>query len=485
MCNDLITRREWFHRGLGVAAGLIAIPATVDALAVGRVAPDDLDVALKAAAWIRRSRIETKNGVKWPADPTRPASVRHDLYNGMPGVILFYLELFHATGDKQWLAEARLGANELASQLPALNAAQNAGLYTGLAGAVFVLEQTHRATGEGRYRDDARTALAMVHGLAKKTTTGAAWTGPSATNDIISGSAGIGLLLLWADRVIGDPPSRALALATGRRLIEVGIPEKGGTKWAVASDVTNRYPNFSHGTAGVAYFLATLLKATGDLASMGAALSGARYLEAVAKTDDDGFKVFHHEPGGEDLYYMSWCHGPAGTSRLFQRLSELTSHVRWDEHVQRGANATIASGVPERQSPGYWNNISQCCGNCGVGEFFIDLQRRSPNASYAEMIDRVRTNTLSRATAEGGGLQWIQAENRVSPDAVVAQTGYMQGAAGVGSFYLHARALAAGKPRAIVWPDSPEFTPCRAPQASGANDMSFLAGKKPPACSEP
>jgi lantibiotic modifying enzyme len=481
MCQHL-TRREWLGRAVGAAAAVAGIPAALSALETrsARVfaAPaDDLDVALKAEAWIRRSRIATKNGVTWPADPLKPTSIGYDLYNGMPGVVLFYLELYHATEDKKWLEEAKLGANEIEAQIPTLAAANDAGLYTGLGGAVFVLEETHRATGEGRYRDAARKALSAIHEQARKTASGVSWSGPSDTNDIISGTAGIGLVLLWADHMMDDAPSRTLALAAGRQLLGLAIPDKGGTKWAVGSTVKNLYPNFSHGTAGVAYFLSTLLRATGDNSFMAASLSGAKYLEDAANTEGSGFKVFHHEPGGEDLYYLSWCHGPAGTTRLFRRLGEITHRPKWDELVRAGARATIASGVPEKQSPGYWNNISQCCGNCGVGEFFIDLQRHLPAADYPDMIARVRANTLSRATADGDGLKWIQAENRVSPNDVVAQTGYMQGAAGVGSFYLHARALAAGKPRAIEWPDSPNFTPCPTGKRS-ANDMSFLAGAR-------
>jgi lantibiotic modifying enzyme len=480
MCQYL-TRRAWLTKAVGAAAAVAGVPAALSALETSwpRIAApaDDLEIALKAEHWIRRSRIETKNGVTWPADPLKPSSVEYDLYNGMPGVVLFYLELYHATGDKKWLDEAKLGANELEAQLPSLATARNAGLYTGLGGAVFVLEEVHRATTDGRYRDSARNALGMSHSLAQRSSSGASWTGPSATNDIISGTAGIGLLLLWADHMMDDAPSRTLALAAGRQLLGAGTADKGGTKWAVAADVRNLYPNFSHGTAGVAYFLATLLKATGDNSFMAASLSGARYLQDVANTDTSGFKVFHHEPGGESLYYLSWCHGPAGTTRLFRRLGQITKRPKWDELVLAGARATIASGVPEKQSPGYWNNISQCCGNCGVGEFFIDLQARSLATEYADMVSRVRANTLSRATIDGDGLKWIQAENRVSPDAVVAQTGYMQGAAGVGSFYLHARTLAAGKPRVIEWPDSPTFTPCPSAERS-ANDMSFLANRR-------
>ena len=94
------------------------------------------------------------------------------------------------------------------------------------------------------------------------------------------------------------------------------------------------------------------------------------------------------------------------------------------------------------------------------------------------MIDRVRANTLSRATAEGEGLKWIQAETRVSPNEVVAQPGYMQGAAGVGSFYLHADALAKGRKSPIIWPDSIDFDPCVAGAPSSESDMSNMNGGK-------
>jgi len=441
-------------------AGMLALPDVVRAAARQPSGPivsalTNREIALKAAHWVRTARVETRSGAAWPANPLKPASVEYDLYNGMPGVVLFQLELFHATGDSTWLDDARLGADEIVAQLPSVSASGACGLYDGLGGLAFVLEETHRATGDGVYRDAARRALAMIHDHAVKTSSGVAWTKGSATNDIISGSAGIGLTLLWADRTFGDPASRELAAAAGRRLVDVGIPERGGVKWDVYPSVKELYPNFSHGTGGVGYFLATLHQATGDRAFLDAARSGARYLEAVANTDDGGFKVFHHEPGGENLFYLSWCHGPAGTSRLFYRLGEITHDEHWHELIHKAARATIAMGVPEHQSPGYWNNISQCCGNSGVGEYFMALQRVLPDPAYSTMIDRVAANTLARSTADGDGLKWIQAENRVSPDDVIAQTGYMQGASGVGSLYLHIDASRAGRASAIVWPDNP------------------------------
>ena len=453
----MTTRREAIGVGLGTLAGLLTADklAALETLLGSIERSPQLDVALKAARWIAASRIETPDGIAWPADPAKPESIGADLYNGMPGIVLFHLDLFRATGDTHWLDEARLGANELIAKLPKIAATGDAGLYTGLAGIAWVLEEVHRASSDGRYRDHAMRALTMIHSKAEKTGNGVAWTGNSATNDVISGSAGIGLFLLWADAEMMRGANRDLAQATGERLLELGQPANGGLKWAVAPSVKNLYPNFSHGTAGVSYFLAFLYQISAHRAFLDGALAGARYLTAVANTDGEGLKVFHHEPGGESLFYLSWCHGPAGTSRLFYKLAQVTQDDRWLEMIRRGARATIDSGIPEQRTPGFWNNISQCCGNCGVGEYFLWLQRVMPNGEYAGMVRRAAEDTMRRSTAERDGLKWVQAENRVSPDDLVAQTGYMQGASGVGAFFLHMDALTQKKPRAIVWPDAP------------------------------
>jgi lantibiotic modifying enzyme len=448
-----MTRRDAIGLGLGAAAALLSFPEMLSA-ATGR-GVTELDVALQAARWIRSSRVETSDGVSWPADPLKPDGRGTDLYNGFPGVVLFHLELYHATADTTWLDEAKGGANELIARLPAIQQTGNCGLYTGLAGAAWILEETHRASGDGRFRDAASRAVEMIHSLALKADSGASWPRGSATTDIISGNSGIGLFLLWADREMKHSTSRPLAVEAGRKLLTDAQLVAAGRKWPVATSVRNLYPNFSHGTAGTSYFLSTLYQATGRKEFLDAAVAGAQYLDAVANRDGGGFKVFHHEPGGEDLYYLSWCHGPAGTSRLHYRLASATQADGWLDRIRQGAKATIDSGVPERRTPGFWNNISQCCGNCGVGEYFLTLDRIMPGQQYAAMVKRVAADTVARATTEGRGMKWTQAENRVSPDAVIAQTGFMQGAAGVGTFFLHMDAARAGKRSPIVWPDTP------------------------------
>jgi hypothetical protein len=47
-----------------------------------------------------------------------------------------------------------------------------------------------------------------------------------------------------------------------------------------------------------------------------------------------------------------------------------------------------------------------------------------------EFAGKMTADLMSRATRDDNGLRWVQAEHRVRPELLVAQTGYMQGAAG-------------------------------------------------------
>ena len=53
------------------------------------------------------------------------------------------------------------------------------------------------------------------------------------------------------------------------------------------------------------------------------------------------------------------------------------------------------------------------------------------------------------------GLAWIQAEHRVRPDFLMAQTGYMQGAAGIGMWLLRISSSQREAKERIMLPDSP------------------------------
>ncbi len=450
----MTTRRDLMKQGVAAAIGL-GLPPDLYARISARPGPrPNLEVALKAARWIARSRQITEHGLAWPANPLDPKSVGLDLYNGMPGVVLFQLELFNATKDPTYLRDAESAADHLLALLPAQGPDSEAGLYTGLAGIAYVLDAVARTTGQKKRREGAAHAFALLTGRAKKvgSTEGIEW---NEVSDIIAGSAGIGLTLLDRYRRTGAHDLLESAKAAGRRLIEIGSPEEGGLTWLMSPTFKRNMPNFSHGTAGVSYFLATLYGETHEQAFLDAALAGAKYLQSIATVKDGATTIRHHDGDGKDLYYLSWCHGPVGTARLFYRLSEVTGDDQWLEWLRSLSKGITTSGIPEQRTPGFWNNVGQCCGNTGVSEYFLDLHRIYHDLRSLDFARRVTANTLARATEDGDGIKWIQAENRVEPQNLVAQTGLMQGAAGIGLYFLRLDAFERKKKPSVRLPDSP------------------------------
>ncbi|HUP23261.1 MAG TPA: lanthionine synthetase LanC family protein [Thermoanaerobaculia bacterium] len=421
-----------------------------------------LDAALDAARWLESVAVPEPYGLLWEPDPRQPALPHLDLslYHGVSGVALFFSALFESTGDTSHRRLAMGAGDTLLERLD--DDPLEAGLYSGAAGIGASLLELWRATGDARFRDGAAAVVESLRRTARPAGAGVDW---NESTDIVSGSAGIGLFLLAAADRLGSAPARELAAAAGRRLVELGRTAPGGLRWAMTPDFPRTMPNFSHGTAGVAYFLATLHRDTVSPPADGgafldAALAGARHLTTIAEGADGGESgelclIYHHEPGGEDLHYLSWCHGPAGTARLFHRLHEITGDSEWRNWVERSARAVLESGIPEARTPGYWNNVSQCCGAAGVLDFSLSLYRATGEERYLDFARRVGVDIVQRGTTDAGGLAWIQAEHRLQPELLVAQTGYMQGAAGVGMALLRLHLVEQGRDVAGRLPDSP------------------------------
>lgn len=454
-----LTRRE-----------LLALAAVAGAGAPFRLLAQEkptrwLDAALKAARWIRSARVAAPQGYLWLDAPERSEEMAADprLYNGTPGIILFLLELARVTGDDSHLEQAAYGADWLISCVPAKlpeDDREITALYVGFAGIGLTVHRVWKATGKEVYLKEAQRCLDLVQAAAKPAGAGVEW-GPIL--DVVAGSAGTILYLLEMARELDRPAARELALKAGLRLAELGIPEADGLKWRMTTDADHQYlyhrlmPNFSHGTAGIAYALATLHLETGRRELLDAALAGARYLQSVAVTEGDGCLIFHHEnePEGRNLHYLGWCHGPVGTVRLFYQLAKATKDDSWMDWVRRGSRSILASGIPEKQTPGFWNNAGQCCGLAGVAEFFLRLHKVTGEPELLAFARRVGEALLAKATPAGDGLKWVHAEHRVRPEYVFAQTGYMQGASGIGLLMLHLDAVERGSEWAFRLPDSP------------------------------
>jgi len=434
-----------------------------------------LDAALGAASWIRSNARETERGLRWLPDPDQPekrttVSTPPSLYSGNGGIVLFLLELAAATGDPSWLEDARRGGEEIvatwrdAIDAPSFIPLANVGLdfQFGVGGAAFVLAQLWRATSDERYRFAAEAIGDEIVARAKLTGEDVSWIGEST---IGIGDGGIVLNLLWLADFLDRPDYRDLALRAGKTLLAKREPDpRGGVRWrgslleTLGAPSGAYAPNFELGTAGVAFLMARLHEVSDDPAFLEAARAGAEHVQALATVDpaNDSALLFYREPDYTDLFYLGYCHGPVGTSRLFYKLHQLTSDSADLDWTRRFARGISTSGLPDAPTPGLWNVACQCCGTGGVFDYFTSLYVALGDQEYRDYAERLADGTLDRGVnPDGAGLRWYQAWTRTEPELLAAETGYMIGAAGIGSAFLRLHLALAGQYQALHFPDNP------------------------------
>lgn len=375
------------------------------------------------AEWLERVAVETDRGLRWPADPRQPKQNARSLYSGTPGVVLFFAMLDASQASDRWRKIAERGAQQILADIED-ETWIDCGLYTGLAGAGFVLHELASRWKDATLRRGVDRVCERIRELTRKTEHGVRWSG---VTDIISGSAGTGLFLLHAGR------ERDLAVAAGDDLLARGTKTEAGMLWRMTARYEREMPNFSHGTAGVAFFLSRLYAVTGKRRFQAAAREGLAELRARSK---NGW-IEHHRPGGEELFYLGWCHGPIGTAILYDALDD-------KDALRATLRAIRASGAPEKRSPGFWNNSGVCCGTAGILRF-------AQRIADAELAERCVRDLLDRVTRDDRGARWVHCEHRVRPALKLAQTGWMQGAAGIATRLLQWR-----HPKLkLVLPDEP------------------------------
>ena len=395
-----------------------------------------------AWAWVLR-QVRDDDGPWLPevvpdgGQPAAPGEDRDSVYAGIGGLALVLAEISQSralSGAERALAARITG--RLCATAPTW---ADPSLYTGLAGDVTALKLL--APGSERVALRRLTALMTPAGwnIALEIAPGSAV--PAA--DLVLGTAGVVLAAVWA----GGEHARDIAATGGEALLRAADHTPDGLDWAMLPGRQVRMPNYSHGTAGIATALAIAGAELGRDDFVMAARQGAQYLLAAGSLDDGGFvvprTVPHSRPDMELVTY-SWCHGPAGTSYLFAALK----HAGVDRVAGLGVtglrhrclHSILASGVPRRLRPGFWDNDGRCCGTAGVGDVLLDAaQDCTDPAAAGPLLQAALTMgdaLAERAICDRAGARWRFLEHRQDPPLLPPGTSWMQGAAGIAAFLL-------------------------------------------------
>ncbi|XOV87769.1 MAG: lanthionine synthetase LanC family protein [Pseudomonadota bacterium] len=429
-----------------------------------------LQQAQQVEKFLETSRVATNHGIAWNRTPDgKPVRT---LYHGSAGVLLYYLELHRSTGNQTYLRKAVLAGDDLLAYVEhkaASNSFLTIGFYSGWPGYVFVLNELFKASREKKFRTAAILALECMTAQATEMGAGIGWIEPVPFSDITGitgerevvdlsvGAAGAGIIYLYAHREKLTDEALPLAIKVADRLLEVAEHTDQGLRWFMMVDMPFAFtaPNFAHGGAGVGYFLADLYREQPDPRYLDAARSAADYIRSRTVEQSEGFLVCHlEEQQPPKTFYLGVCHGPAGTGRLMALLHQITGDETYWTWLEANFRGLTSTGAPEVRSPGLWQNFGQCCGDAGIGDYALFLYKQSGNKVYLNFARRIAEH-LVKHSETGAGMAWSQAEHRNRPEFTEVQTGYMQGAAGIGSFLLHFNSISAGKPCKIALPETP------------------------------
>ena len=428
-----------------------------------------LNVATGAERWINQFADDTASGRRWGLAEEKPEKYLYTIYVGSAGIALFYLELSRATGDTRYQDVAIAAGDEILARLDGFK--PTCAPMGGWVGYMFVFNELAKSSGLERFGLAARDCAQRQRDLAQEIGNGIGWiqempcgnlTGHKGTREIFDmseGAAGAGTYWLYAhDQCIHDE-ALDWARLTADRLLEVAEPAEGGLRWQLMPDIPWPFdaPNFAHGTAGVAYYMARMFEASSEQKYLDAAIAGAGHVQAMAETIEGGGHLVPHvlDDGRPNRFYLGLCHGPPGTARLFYLLGVLTGDSKWQDWGRGLDDGLVAMGAPEERGRGFWNNISQCCCDAGIGDHAVSMYRATGEQFYLDLAQRVAKQLVNVAQVENGCYSWPQAEHRTQPDFIQSQTGYMQGAAGAASFFVHLATTLAGEPVKIQFPDSP------------------------------
>lgn len=413
------------------------------------------DTVRGAIAWIARQAVPVQGvegAVLFPSAEGARTPPQAIVYGGTAGVLIF-LENAAAVLDD---ARARELADQTAKGLIAQKRADSrgraswtrggtmgvTGLYTGDAGVGQAFLIRHALRG-----DAAALAVAVEVGealLARAKDDDGPLTFDKQV-DIIFGNAGTALFFLELGLATKDARFVDTARRTGHGLVEAAVrePSKANADkqlptWVLSmGGMQTHMPNFSHGTAGVAYALARIAAHTGDAELLQAAKDGAEWMIENAVADGDGLKwaASDRSPGA---FMGGWCHGPVGTGRLFLLLHAITGEARYREIADRGAKFVVAYAA-EAEKAGTdgkkpYVPPSYCCGVAGVVEFFCDLHRVSKDPAHAAFARKAGDYLLEVAIADGDGRKWKNGQSVPGGPVAANSSGHnidlMLGAAG-------------------------------------------------------
>lgn len=422
-----------------------------------------LGFARSAAVWLDSNAVEVDGSLQWPDAIDEPDKTTLSYSDGMAGKVTWCLDLFKATDNTVYLDKAILAGEYLLKNLPQQTDSLKGKFwafspYGSVCGPGFALTELYKQTDSEKYKQAALGIVDVLDHFADNKQDTISW---DLGNDVLGGLSGTGLFLLYASEELGSTKAKGMAARAGETLISRAIKEKGRWSWKRGQNSQYILPNFSHGPAGVGYFLASLYEETLEKKFLDAAFHSVNYLDSIANQEDGAYLIPYGfpDPGWSRAYDIGWAHGPAGVARLFIKLHQITGEAKWLAKAEACYRGILKSNPLGKPKPGFGSEIftiDQRFGLAGVAAFYQEMYLYTDDQKYLNSAVATLDHILAKSVYQDG-LSWPFERFGFMSNAGKESTftGFFYGSTGFGSVLLNQYNLMEGKPLGGRFVDSP------------------------------
>jgi len=354
-------------------------------------------------------------------------------YNGVSGICLFLLELYHHTRQDKYLQAAINGMKWVTNERRN-DHDSNFALYTGKMSIALVLIQFHKITKDPSFLQQAvQIALASEQAVAFPVC------------DLINGISGTLLGLMHVHAASRDNRLlKTINLYTGKLWSAVHIG-KCGVYWDRNDINIHGLCGFSHGASGLGYVFMELAfyfsnPAFYEIARQ-AFIYERQFFSEVSQNwrdlrgaDEKRFsiEIEHAYTTGDkqfftkEKYMNAWCHGAAGIGLARIRAIEtLLDGKAFENELAICINTTYHTTVKQATEQ---DSSCLCHGNAGNAELFLEAYRLFKNDSYLQLAYKAAANILKQKETLG--------RYRSGNPGGVEDNSLFMGNAGIGYFLL-------------------------------------------------
>lgn len=347
-----------------------------------------------------------------------------NFYSGISGIAFFLAVL----GEKCVNSHISNIADEILSRLikpyleekEAMRLLLTIGAMSGIGSLIYVFGSLGKLLKRPDYIENAKYLVSLIE--RKKIE-------EDSSLDIISGSAGLILVLLSLYEKASEKEILDLANHAGNHLLSKGQPMDGMMGWETMEGKC--LTGFSHGAAGIAYALLKLYEKTKEKKFLDGAKKGFAYENSLYSKEKQNWPDLRQEG---NFTSCSWCHGAPGI--LLSRIYSL-KEIRDTDAIEKSI------GITKENIEANLDHL--CCGNFGRISILLDAGKILHRKDLIEIAKKQTGLYLERYKQKKTFYLYFDL-----PEGIQSP-GFMQGLSGIGYELLRQTQAGEGLPNALVF----------------------------------